>query len=382
MPYRSDKNARKRKLIKFGALTLLLAVIVYAGYILYWPAATLLKQILKSPSSVFSLIKNPKGELKATDGRTNFLLVGIDKRADIPYTYKGPGGEIKQNGFLTDTVLVASISKDKNNVSMVSIPRDLWVEIPAFGKYKGQASKINALYSFGDKNKYPGGGMELLRKQVEEILGIPLHYGVRIDFEGFEKAIDTLGGVDVLVEKTFDDYQYPVDGKEAAKCEDINYSCRYKHLHFDAGTTHMDGETALAFVRSRKGTNGEGSDFARAARQQKVMLAAKDKALKLENLLDPVKLSSLFDEFDKSVETDLDVSALVALYNLGREIQVDKVSSLVLDNSTDNYLYTPSANQYGGAYVLLPKGNSWEIIQKAVDNLLNPPQDETDKKDT
>ncbi len=372
MPHKTKKKFDKKRLFKAGALTLLLAVVVYAGYVLYWPATTLLRQIFKEPGAVFSLITYPKGELKTVDGRTNFLLVGIDKRDNIPYTYTTSDGSVKQNSFLTDTIIVASVSKDKKNVSMISVPRDLWVTIPAVGKYKAHSSKINAVYSFGESAGYTGGGMALLENEVEDLLGVSIQYYGRIDFAGFKEAIDTLGGVDVVVDKTFDDYQYPVAGKESATCKGGGVACRYEHLHFDAGTNHMDGETALAFVRSRKGTNGEGSDFARARRQQKVIAAAKDKALKIDNFFDPVKLNNLFREFDQSIETDMDVSSIVGAYNLGKDLNIDKVNTLVLDNSPDNYLYNPPESQYGGAYVLIPKDPSLEQIHKAVDNLLNP----------
>jgi LCP family protein required for cell wall assembly len=203
------------------------------------------------------------------------------------------------------------------------------------------------------------------------ILGIPIHYSARIDFDGFRKGIDILGGVDVVVDKTFDDYQYPADGKDNATCKDGTYSCRFEHLHFNQGQQHLTGTQALKFVRSRKGTNGEGSDFARSRRQQKVLVSAKNKALKTENLLDPIKLNNLFKDFGQSVETDLDISALTAVFNLSKEIDSDNINSLVLDNAEDNYLYAPPANLYGGAYVLIPKDNSWSKIHSAILNLLS-----------
>lgn len=364
-----EKKSKKKRLFKFTLLTLLLGIVIYAGYVLYWPAATLINQIVKKPSAVLSLIRNPEGELKDTDGRTNFLMVGIDKRANIPYSYQSANGEVRKNGFLTDTIVVFSVEQETKKVAMVSIPRDTWVTVNG-GGIKTTSAKINAVYSIGNANKYPKGGMSLLAKEIEEIVGLPIHYSIRVDFEGFRQGIDTLGGVDVVVEKSFDDYQYPVEGKESVACRDGGYGCRFEHLRFSAGKNHFDGDTALKFVRSRKGTNGEGSDFARAARQQKVLLAAREKALSLDNLADPVKLNNLFKEFGQAIETDLDVSNLVALYNLGKEINNADFKSLVLDNSTENFLYTPPSYQYGG-YVLLPRGGNWKAVHQAVENLFN-----------
>ncbi len=367
-----NKSSQKKKFFKLGFLVLLLSVVIYTGYVLYWPAVTLIKQIAKQPTAVLSLIRNPNGELRATNGRTNILLVGIDRRSNVPYTYTGSDGKTYKNGgFLTDTIIVASLDRNGKRVSMISVPRDLYVTVPAFGDVKEYYTKINALYSIGNTNNYPTGGIGLLSKKVEEILGIPIHYGVRIDFDGFRKSIDTLGGVDITVDNTFDDYEYPVDGKDSATCSDGTFSCRYEHLHFDKGPTHMNGTTALKFVRSRKGTNGEGSDFARSRRQQKVLIAAKDKALQLGNLADPVKLNSFFGDFGQSIETDLDVSALVALYNFSKDIDASKIDNLVLDSSDNGYLYTPPQDQYGWMFVLLPRGNSWTKIHTAVANLLN-----------
>lgn len=371
LPHSGGKRKTKKKFLKFTILVLLLGFVLYTGYILYWPAAVLFKQILKNPSSVLSLITNPEGELKTTDGRTNFLLIGIDKRSNVPYTYKIGNNEIKKNGFLTDTIQVVSINKKTKNVSMISIPRDTYVKIPVFGNIRASYSKINAVYSLGNTHDYPKGGIELLKKEVETILGIPIHYSARIDFDGFRKGIDLLGGVDIVVDKTFDDYQYPIDGKASAKCSDGTFACRFEHLHFNQGPNHLNGSKALKYVRSRKGTNGEGSDFARSRRQQKVLLAARNKALSSENFFDPVKINNLFKEFGQSIETDLDISALTALFNLSKDFETKNVNSLVLDNSADNYLYNPSPDLYGGAYALVPKGNNWNKIHQAVLDLLN-----------
>lgn len=375
LPHRGEKKSKRKKIIKFASLALVLGIILYGSYVLYWPISTLVGQIIKQPKSVLSLIQNPKGELKSTNGRTNFLLVGIDKRANVPYSYKGPDGTVQKNGFLTDTIEIVSVDRTTKKVAMISIPRDTWVSIPAFGNIKGSYGKINSLYSIGNIYNYPSGsGMGLLEKKIEDILGIKIDYGVRIDFDGFRKGIDLLGGVDIIVDNTFDDYQYPVDGKDDANCSNGTYSCRYEHLHFDKGSTHLNGTQALKFVRSRHAYGPEGSDFARAKRQQKVLLAAKEKALKIQNIFDPIKINNLFTDFGQSIETNLDVSALVGVYNLAKEIKIDQIGTLVLNDSTGSYLYSPPMDQYGGAYVLIPKGNDWSKVQKAVQDLLNPAQ--------
>ena len=118
----NDENAKK-KFLKFGILAILVGMVLYTGYVLYWPLAVLTKQILKQPSSVLSLIRKPEGELKTVDGRTNFLLVGIDKRSNIPYSYTIDNNVVKKNGFNTDTILVVSLDKTTKNVSRYLMPQ-------------------------------------------------------------------------------------------------------------------------------------------------------------------------------------------------------------------------------------------------------------------
>jgi len=369
--YSTKKNTvnKKKKFIKIFLIVVLVALIGYGSYILYWPISALIGQILKQPSSVLSFIKNPGGSLEQTDGRTNFLLLGIDKRSNISYVYKGPNGEVRRNGFLSDTIIILSVNRNTNDVAMISIPRDTWVEIPGWDGFPQSSGKINSAYSIGNSQNYPGGGLALAKKVVSETLDISIHYATRIDFEGFEKAINTLGGIDIIIERTFDDYNYPIEGKESAFCSDGTIKCRYQHVHFDKGPTHMDGTAALKFVRSRQGTNGEGNDFARAARQQKVLIAAREKSLQLSNLLDPFKIKDLFQDFGETIETDIDLEAVPAVFQLGKEINVNSIRTVVLDNSKKGLLYNPPSNDYGGAYVLTPRGG-WEAIRSYIKEFL------------
>lgn len=370
--YKDEKKEKKKKIVKFTIAALLLGIVLYGGYLFYWPISQLIKEIINHPGIVFSLIKNPLGDLDSTNGRTNVLLLGIDKRESTPFSFKDSEGVVHKNGFLTDTIIVLSVGKETKDAVMISIPRDIWVEIPGWDDYPDSAGKINSVYSVGNIQDYPGGGLELAKKVVSKNLGIPIHYSTRIDFEGFKNTINTLEGIEVQVEKTFDDYSYPVEGKENSICSDGSSSCRYKHVHFDAGLQKMDGETALTYIRSRKGTNGEGNDFARAARQQKVLVAVRKKALSLSNLLEPSKVNNLFKDFGESVETDFSLNLYPAALQLLKEVDSSTIKKLVLDNTKDGFLYSPNPIQYGGAYVLLPKGDNWEKIQKKIYDFLLP----------
>jgi anionic cell wall polymer biosynthesis LytR-Cps2A-Psr (LCP) family protein len=127
----------------------------------------------------------------------------------------------------------------------------------------------------------------------------------------------------------------------------------------------------LKYARSRSGTNGEGNDFARARRQQKVIQATLKKALSIKNLLDPVKINRFFRDFGETVETDFDIASVPALVRLAKEVDYNTVKTFVLDTSS-GLMHTPSPNLYGGAYVIVPK-NGWDEVKAKIKQFLNPP---------
>ncbi len=347
-----NKFARKRK----KPLTKKRAVLLVAAAVVLFSIFHFRSSIL-TPVSVFSQIINPQS-LEQTDGRTNILALGVDRRSNAGLL----------GGVLTDTIMVASLDAKKKDVVMVSIPRDLWVKMDDY-----TSGKINSAYAFG--------GVELTQKMVENVLGIPIHYFVVVDFGSFEKAIDVLGGIDVDVERSFDDYQYPIFGKEMDECGgDPELKCRYEHLHFEAGLQHMDGQTALTFARSRHAEGPEGSDFARIKRQQKIAVAVKDKALSLQTLTNPGKLKELYDLFSDSLETNIGFKEVERIFQLSRNFDNPpageaggQIKSYLISGAWDDenaLLYAPEAELYGGAYVLVPKAGNFSEIHYFVQKLL------------
>jgi len=217
------------------------------------------------------LLINPEKEIKGeSDDRLNMLLIGI-------------GGAGHPGSYLADTIIVASLKPSTKEVAFISIPRDLYVEIPDYGW-----RKINNAFAFGHGPDYPGGGEALLKEIVEDVTGLPIHYYARLDFEGFRKAIDDVGGIDIYVENSFTDYEYP----------DYNYG--YQTISFKKGWEHMSGERALQFVRSRHGTSGEGSDFARSKRQQKVLFAVKERIFSINTFINPAQYYLCFRQSRQS----------------------------------------------------------------------------------
>ncbi|OGY27763.1 MAG: hypothetical protein A2802_01400 [Candidatus Woykebacteria bacterium RIFCSPHIGHO2_01_FULL_43_29] len=374
----SSNYPKKRKTntanLKYLKLTLAISglfLLFYALYLLFWPTTMVVKQIFQSPGSALSFFRGD-ATLKSSDGRTNVLLLGLDKRLNEPYSYKDKTGTEFQNGFRSDTMVVLSLDHKTKDTVMVSLPRDLWVKIPKGNGVLEQHAKINAAYSIGNMSNYPGGGLALAEKVVSQHLGIPIHYGMSIDFEGFKKIVDTLGGVMVNVENSFEDWNYPVEGREYDPCGgDERYLCRYEHIKFEAGTQYMDGGSALKYVRSRSGTNGEGSDFARARRQQRLLVAIRNKALTWQTLSDPLKVGSLVSRFGQTIQTDFDINLYPQVYKILSEIDLNNVRSFVLDPSAkEGMIMVPPPDQYGGAYVLVPRKADWSEVQKYVSDAL------------
>lgn len=308
------------------------------------------KNLFFKQTFVWSMIFKSKPSLKQIEGRTNVLVLGI-------------AGGNHEGATLTDTIIFTSIDLKTNKMVMVSLPRDIW--IPSLKE------KINTAYSLGEE-KRKGGGLILAKAVVSEILGQPIHYALRIDFVGFTKAIDLLGGVDIEVEKSFDDYQYPLVGKENDECEgeDPEYKCRFEHLHFEKGQQHMNGEQALKYARSRHAQGEEGTDFARARRQQKLILAVKKKAFSFQTLLNPPKISQLTQTFGESLETDVGRGEIDDFLRLAPKINSAKIKNVVLDTGDEKtgrvgFLIVPPTFEYG-AWVLVPKSGNWKEVQEYV----------------
>ncbi len=256
--------------------------------------------------------------------RVNILLLGIDKRPDEQYAR-------------TDTMILVTIDPENKTAGLLSLPRDLWLEIP--GYYE---SRINTAYYLGEKNGYPGGGPALAMKTVQYNFGVPVHFYVEVDFNGFRKIVDTLGGLDVNVPYTLDDPTFPSE----------NYG--YDPFHIDAGLQHLDGVTTLKYARTRH----IDSDFGRAERQQQVLIAIKDKALQLGLL---PKVPELWTTMAGTVETDLQLVDILELANIAPDITADKIETVVLGKD-----YTVNYTTDAGAMVLLPLR---EKIQPVIDRM-------------
>lgn len=282
------------------------------------------------------IVNRPESVLFSSADRTNIALLGV-------------GGQGHEGGELTDSILVASIYHPTDSISLISIPRDAWVE--------ELKSKINAIYYYGEQKEL-GSGLPRTKEALSLVTGLPIHYSLLIDFSGFIKAIDAVGGITVDVERSFDDYKYPIPGKENAEPE----SDRYEHVHFEAGKTLMDGVTALKYVRSRHALGVEGTDFARSSRQQKVIRAFLSQLISKSTVFNPERISTLKSTVSDSLKTDIIDSAIPAFTKIALGINFDAIKTISIESTL---VHPNNLARYGGQWVLLPI-KSWEEVHAYV----------------
>ena len=265
--------------------------------------------------------------------RVNILLMGVDLRCDE----EGPTH--------SDTMMLATIDPVSRRAAMLSIPRDLWVQIPGFG-----VGKINQAYFDGQAYEYPGGGAQLATETVEAFLGVPIDYYITVDFQAFIDVVDLLGGIVVDVPESIEDATYP----------DNCYG--YDPFFIDAGRHRLDGASALKFARTRATFGG---DVDRAGRQQQVILALRDQATELSSLPQLLlRAPQLWQSLQNNVTTNMELDQIIQLARLGQEIPPENVQNVVL-----NFDYVYNETTPDGLQVLIPV---MEKIRTLRDELFSP----------
>ena len=302
------------------------------------------------------------------------VKIDIDEKSLYNILLLGYGGEGHDGGMLSDTLIIANIDVKNKRVNLISIPRDLWVEIPIRSD-SNEYFKINAAYAIGSSDSlYPlkepqfkgeAGAGNLAKTVIADITGMQIDYFVSVSFEGLKDTINILDGVEVDVPVTFDDNFYPVKGLENETCGfsgeaiadfhakysgfdlEKQFTCRYEHLHFDQGKNQMDGENALKFVRSRHSSQ-HGGDFARSQRQQALIIGIKNKVVSLGFLDDSL---AFFNKFTDVIRTDMDedlVEASVDIIGNPNDYSINFISL------SDENVFTTSKSS-AGAFILIPR---------------------------
>ncbi len=332
---------------------ILLLIFGYGGLFLFnlnknISKSTLNIQSSNTPNTLITLTKSAlnkdKIKLKGEKGnRINILLLGI-------------GGEKHKGKYLTDTLALASINPKTYQSSILSIPRDLYVKIPDSTFH----TKINALYTYGLRNKKMSQkkSLALIEKSIEEITGENIHYYIIIDFIGFKKIINILGGVNVEVKDDIYDSHYPGP----------NYS--YETFKISKGFHHLDAETALKYARVR---HTKGGDFGRAYRQQQIIASAREKALSLKILANPIKIIKLLNTLGEHLQTNITPAEIPNIIALLKNINIYQTTNKVLDAWSKDSLLKSTHVPLGGvsAYVLLPKAKNYSQVHLLSKNIFN-----------
>jgi LCP family protein required for cell wall assembly len=340
------------KRLAFRGLALCIILMVLGGGLVFAQGYMKLHKTFKGGAATVAALKvnvNPnllKGE---GDGRINVLMLGR-------------GGGSHDGPDLTDTMLLASIDPINHTSTLLSIPRDLWVDIPSKGAMKinsawetGEYSYLGSEISGSTNPKAIQAGFNQVDQTVQSVLGVSIDYNVLVNFQAFQQAVNTVGGVTINVPTAL------VDPTMA-------WQNNNNPVLANVGVQTFSGSEALNYVRSRETT----SDFARAQRQRAVVLALENKVETLGILSNPFKISSLFDTFGNNVATDLSLSNATRLFSIVKNIGSSKVSSIGLADAPNNYVTTGNLD---GQSIDLPSAGlfNYSAIQMFVREQLKDP---------
>ena len=376
----------------FKILAVAMTLIIIGGGIFLWKAGSTLNRITSGGlfKNIASMVPGIGPSLKGEgDGRINVLLLGMR------------GENVPGGGTLADTIMVVSIKLNKdqpqdNKVSMISIPRDLYVDNPAWGN----KTKINAVYAAGEENGKKQ-GLADMEKVVGNIAGIPIHYGVVINFAGFKQLVNAIGGVDITLAAPFDESmqfnephicdsfftiptgKFDTKTKKYFSQDTQTYKTRIiasyplcsapketlecgGEFKLPAGKQTLNGDDALCYARSRTTSN----DFERAKRQQLVIEAIKAKATSVGTLTDFSRINGVINSLGDNVRTDMQLGEMKDFLSLYQKMPSSTIINKVIDNSEGGLLYNPAEAKETG-YILLPRGDNYNQIHEFFQNIFN-----------
>jgi len=278
-------------------------------------------------NNINALLKNES--LKSEDSPINILFLGI-------------AGEGSRGAFLTDTIFVTSIVPSKKQISMISIPRDLWVKIPN----SSTGVKINFLYELENsgKNFSKAVSYDLIKGKIEDITGLSIDYITILDLKGLEKLIDILGGIDIWLEKDVEDPNL------------VNPHNPSEIFHLSAGWRHLDGALVIKFIRTRYAPDG---DFYRIKHQQQIIAALKDKLTKLADIWNLISWLKIWQSLSGNVITNLDFNTIWQIFPTVKDISSSQIQYLSITNKPPDELLITSTMYDNSSekdiYILIPK---------------------------
>jgi LCP family protein required for cell wall assembly len=315
-------------------------------YKVYWVG----KKITISP-------KNNQGFLETLKSfsSSDINLRGMDKNR-INILMMGVAGKGKPGQNLTDTIMIASINPKTNQVALLSIPRDLYVSIPDTNTY----TKINSVYQI-ELNSQKNGqeAADAMKNVIKNITGLDINYYIILNFDGFTRIIDTVGGVNITSDRDIHDERYPGP----------NYS--YETFDLKKGFHQLDGATALKYARERH--DDPQGDFGRAKRQQQILEATKSKVFSADTILNVFKVNDIFNALGDNIKTDIAPSDFQSFWELAKNANTNNINNVVADAWNKNSLLKVShvSTNSGMAFILVPRIGNWNEIQDLAQNMFD-----------
>ena len=341
IPMTNDKPKRRRKIftLKRAVIVLALMVLLIGG----WVGGKFLYNAHKVfGGNILNVLSSTK--LKGEDsGRVNILLAG-NSDDDVGH----------QGGDLTDSIMIMSIDTKNHTAFLISVPRDLWVDVPGSGHQKINAAYVDGESNSFSENGYPAGGMGQLEQVISENMGITINYYALVDYTAFRDAVNAVGGIDVNIQSQ--DLRGLYDPS-------IDYTTKGPLVKLTNGVHHLNGQQALDLARARGDAYGSygfvQADFDRTSHQREMLVALKSKAVSVGVLSNPAKLSSLSDAVGNNVKTDFSLSEVHRLYDLVKDINGSNIKSLSLNSAAGKNLL---------ANYTAPDGESALIPTAGLDN--------------
>jgi LCP family protein required for cell wall assembly len=345
----SEKRGKTRgKIFLIATIVIFLSALLY-GVFFSWKLYSVGKKINIENDNKYSYFDALQKIVSSTvserislagenDGRINILLLGA-------------AGENWPGENLTDTIMIASLDTKDKRVALLSLPRDMYVTIAG----SDYSTKMNQIYEYGLQN---GEGIIPVINTVEKVTGLTIHYFLVVDFEGFKKVVDDIGGINIMVEKDIYDPGYPGPNRS------------YETFEISKGLHHLNGEVALKYVRERHDREG---DFGRARRQQQVLQAVKNRVFSLETFLNPLTLNNLLDTLGDNVKTNAALDEIEGFLALGREVDTQNITTEVVDAwKKESLLKVSHINtDEGAAFILVPRVGNWSEISDLAQNIFD-----------
>lgn len=334
----------KKRFILFTAITFVTSILLtIVVTLIYWYLSSFVQAAGITRADLIHKVESGfNTQPQAQGASTNFLILGIDEII----------GQ-KNGSLLTDTIIVAFLNHEHHTLTLLSIPRDLWVD--------ALKTKVNALYYYGEISEDTSGS-EFASEIISQIIGVPIHYTIVIKLDALEAMINSLDGIDIDVPQTFTDSKFPKKDVDVHVVTDPELL--YETITFNQGTQHMDGQTALKYIRSRSsGDLTEGTDLARSRRQMQLLHGMIHQLVDRSIFTNPHILGNLYQIYHNQVVTNLtdeDIIGLVKL-NLSQFPDIKTLSFTISGPDSSGLLVNPPLNKYK-QWVYEPVDPSWNSI--------------------